>query len=139
MLITHDGLDANSVTVSITVHALLITKCEGKVLSLVSLDPRRFRLEAWWVLEEGYEGKVDIGQQRSWEVSSIHVPDGRRCTARDATLVACFLPWRKTLHSTELLQVQISSRRSKTKRHTTEMKEHPHSEEGTKCLNCSKI
>ena len=36
--ITRDGLDSNSVTVSKTVHALLITKCEGKALSLVSLD-----------------------------------------------------------------------------------------------------
>ena len=30
--ITHDGLDANSVTMSKTVHALLITKCKGKAL-----------------------------------------------------------------------------------------------------------
>ena len=39
-----------------TVHALLITKCEGKALSLVSLFFRRFGLEAWRVLKEEYEG-----------------------------------------------------------------------------------
>ena len=50
--ITHDALDANSVTMSKTVHALLITKCEGKALSLVSLVPRRFGLEAWRVVKE---------------------------------------------------------------------------------------
>ena len=55
--ITHDGLDANSATISKTVHALLITKCEGKTLSLVSLVPRRFGLEAWRVLKEEHEGK----------------------------------------------------------------------------------
>ena len=54
--ITHDGLDSNSVTMSKTVHALLIRKCEGKALSLVSFVPRRFGLEAWRVLKEGYEG-----------------------------------------------------------------------------------
>ena len=55
--ITHDGQDANSVARSKTVHALIITKCEGNALSLVSLVPRRSGLEAWRVLKEGYEGK----------------------------------------------------------------------------------
>ena len=55
--ITHDGLDANSVTISKTVHASLFTKCEGTALSLDSLVPRRFGLEAWRVLKEEYEGK----------------------------------------------------------------------------------
>ena len=55
--ITHDGLEANSVTTNKTVHALLITKCEGKAPSLVSLVPRRFALEVWRVLKEEYEGK----------------------------------------------------------------------------------
>ena len=55
--IKHDGPDANSVTPCRTVHALLITKCEGKALSLVSLVPRRFGLEAWRVLKEKYDGK----------------------------------------------------------------------------------
>ena len=63
--ITHDGLDANSVTISKTVHALLITNCEGKARSLVSLVPRRFGVEAWRVLQEEYEGKVENAQQRS--------------------------------------------------------------------------
>ena len=40
--IRHDGLDANSVAISSTVCALLVTKCEGKALSLVSLSPRHF-------------------------------------------------------------------------------------------------
>ena len=55
--ITHDGLDTNSVTISKTVHTLLITKCQGKALSLVSLVPRRFGLEARRVLKVEYEGK----------------------------------------------------------------------------------
>ena len=40
--IKHKSLDANSLLASRTVHALLITKCESKALSLVSLVPRRF-------------------------------------------------------------------------------------------------
>ena len=44
--ITHDGLDAKSVTISKTVHVLL-TNCEGEAPSLVSVVPRRFGLEAW--------------------------------------------------------------------------------------------
>ena len=55
--ITHDGLDANSLTTSRTVHALLVTECEGKALSLVSLVPRRLEVEPWRVLREEYEGK----------------------------------------------------------------------------------
>ena len=55
--ITNDGLDANSVTISKTVHTLLITRCEGKALSLVTLGPRRFGLEAWRVLKEECEGR----------------------------------------------------------------------------------
>ena len=62
--ITQDGLDANSVTKSKTVHASLITKCEGKALPLVSFVPRRFGVEAWRVLKEVYEGKVENAQQR---------------------------------------------------------------------------
>ena len=54
--IRHDGLDDNSRLTSKTVHALLITKCEGKALSLVSLAPRRHGFEAWRVLKEEYEG-----------------------------------------------------------------------------------
>ena len=55
--IRHDGLDDNSRLTSKTVGALLITKCEGKALSLVSLAPRRHGFEAWRVLKEKYEGK----------------------------------------------------------------------------------
>ena len=55
--IRHGGLDANSVTITRTVHALLITECEGEAPSLVSLVPRRFALEAWRVFKEEYEGK----------------------------------------------------------------------------------
>ena len=40
-IITHDGLDVNSVAMSKAVHALLIMKCKGRALSLVSLVPRR--------------------------------------------------------------------------------------------------
>ena len=36
---------------------LLITKCEGKALSLVSRFRRRFGLEAWRVLKEEFEVK----------------------------------------------------------------------------------
>ena len=49
---------------------------------------------------------MEIAQQRSSEVLSTHVPDGNRCTARDAALVTCLLPGRKTLRSTELPQVK---------------------------------
>ena len=35
-----------------TVHALLITKCEGNALSLVSVVLRRHGLEAWRVLKQ---------------------------------------------------------------------------------------
>ena len=55
--IRHDGLDDNSRLTSKTVCALLITKCEGKALSLVSLAPRRHGFEAWRVFKENYEGK----------------------------------------------------------------------------------
>ena len=55
--IRHDGLDDNSLLISKTVSALLITKCEGKALSLVSLVSRRHGFEAWRVLKEEYEGK----------------------------------------------------------------------------------
>ena len=55
--LTHGGLDANSVTISKTVRALLITTCEGQALTLVSLVPRRFGLEAWRLLKEKNEGK----------------------------------------------------------------------------------
>ena len=50
----HDGLDDNSLLISKTVHALLITKCKCKALSLVSLAPRRHGFEgfeAWRVLK----------------------------------------------------------------------------------------
>ena len=56
-LIRHDGLDDNSLLISKTVRALHITKCEGKALSLVSLDPRRQGFEALRVFKEEYEGK----------------------------------------------------------------------------------
>ena len=62
--IKHDGLDANSLTISRTVRSLLITKCEGKALSLVSMVFRRFGLEAWRVLKEEFGAKVEIAQQR---------------------------------------------------------------------------
>ena len=56
--IKHDGVEENSQMISRTVRALLITKCEGKVLSLVSLVFGRHGLEAWQVLKEECEGKV---------------------------------------------------------------------------------
>ena len=95
--IKHDGLKANSVTISRTVHALLITKREGKAPSLVSLVLRRFGLEAWRVLKEEYGSK-----------GGNHTA---ACTAKNTTLVTSLLPVRKTLHSAELLQVQTCSRR----------------------------
>ena len=54
--ITHDGLDDNSLSKSRTVDAVLITRCDGKALSMVSLVPRRHGLEAWRVLKEEHEG-----------------------------------------------------------------------------------
>ena len=60
LFIRHDGLDDNSLLISKTVHALLITKCRCKALSLVSLAPRRHGfegIEAWRVLKEEYGGQ----------------------------------------------------------------------------------
>ena len=45
--IRHDDLDDNSLLISQTVRALLITKCEGKALSLVSLAPQRHGFEGF--------------------------------------------------------------------------------------------
>ena len=102
--ITHDGLDANSVTISRTVHSLLITKCEGKALSLVSLIPPRFGLEVWRGLKEEYEGVRGILNPRARKEKMYS--EGR-------DLGDMLASWRKTLHGTELPQVQTSSRRSK--------------------------
>ena len=55
--IRHDGLDDNSRLTSKTIRALLITECEGKALSLVSLASERHGFEAWRVLKKKYEGK----------------------------------------------------------------------------------
>ena len=57
LFVRRDGLDDNSLLISKAVHALLITKCEGKARSLVSPAPRRHGFEAWRVLKEEYEGK----------------------------------------------------------------------------------
>ena len=54
----NEGLDAGAVLVSGAVHVLLITKCEGEALSLVSLVSRRHGLEASRVLNGEYKGKV---------------------------------------------------------------------------------
>ena len=54
--IRHDGLGDNSRLTSKTVRALLITECEGKALSLVSLAPRRHGFEAWRVLKKKVRG-----------------------------------------------------------------------------------
>ena len=63
--VRHDGLDDNSLLISNTVHALLITKCEGKALSLISLVPRRHGFEAWRSSRKSTRAKVEIAQQRS--------------------------------------------------------------------------
>ena len=55
--IKHEGLDTNRVATSRTVPALLITKCGGKALSLVSLVLRRFGWDARRVLKEECEDK----------------------------------------------------------------------------------
>ena len=49
---TNAGLDTPSVLVSRTAYALLITRCVGKTLSVVSLVSRRYGLEAWRVLKD---------------------------------------------------------------------------------------
>ena len=63
--IRHDGLDDKSLLISKTFHALLITKCEGKALSLISLVPRRCGFEAWHSSKKSTRAKVEIAQQRS--------------------------------------------------------------------------
>ena len=91
-LIKHEALDANGLLVSRKGHALVITRCEGKALSLVSLVPRRFGLEAWRVLKDVYEG---IGGNRMAALPrGILNPCARweRCTVRDVTLATCLHP-----------------------------------------------
>ena len=55
--LNNDTMVERALQVSKTVYALLITKTEGKALSLVSLVPRRHGLEAWRLLKEEYEGR----------------------------------------------------------------------------------
>ena len=55
--------------------------------------------------------KVGTAQQRSRGVFSTHVPAGKRCAARDATLVTCVLLGRETLRSTELPQHALAAYR----------------------------
>ena len=59
-LVKHESLDANSSLVGRTVHALFLSKCEAKALSLDSLIPRRFGFS-----RKSMRAKVEIAQQRS--------------------------------------------------------------------------
>ena len=94
--ITHDGLDANSVTISKTVHVLFITKCEGKALSLVSLVLRCFGLEGWRVLKEECEGKG--GNRSAALLRGILNPRARweKIHSEGRDLGECLLHGRKT-------------------------------------------
>ena len=74
---THDGLDDNSLSKSRTVDAVLVTKCDGKALSMVSLVPRRHGLEAWRVLKEEYEGTG--GNRTAALLRGIFNPRARWC------------------------------------------------------------
>ena len=38
-------------------HALLVCKCDGKALSIVTLQPRRHGMEAWRQIKLEYEGR----------------------------------------------------------------------------------
>ena len=46
-----------AVDCSKALYALLIAKCEGKALGVITLVPRRHGLEAWRLLKAEYEGK----------------------------------------------------------------------------------
>ena len=52
-------------------------------------------MEAWRFLKEDYECKGGIRTAALLRGILDHVPDGRRCTARDATLVTCSGSWGK--------------------------------------------
>ncbi len=45
--IEHDGISEAVLAVSRALNVLLVTKCEGKALSIVSLAPKRHGLECW--------------------------------------------------------------------------------------------
>ena len=76
---------------------------EGKALSLVSLVTRRFGLEAWRVLKEEYEGK---GGNRTAALLRCILNPRRRWEKMQSE-------GRDLGDTTELPQVQTSSRRSK--------------------------
>ena len=55
--ISNGRMTEDPLAASTTLYALLVTKTDGKALSLVTLVPRRHGLEAWRVLKGEYEGR----------------------------------------------------------------------------------
>ena len=55
--ISNGRMTEEPLAASTTLYALLVTKTDGKALSLVTLVPRRHGLEAWRVLKGEYEGR----------------------------------------------------------------------------------
>ena len=63
--IRHEGLDANSLATCRTFRTLLVTNCEDKALSLVSLVPCALDLKRGEYARKSVRAKVGIAQQRS--------------------------------------------------------------------------
>ncbi len=54
--IERDGISEDALAVSKALRALLVTKCEGTALSIVSPAPKRRGLDCWRQLKLEYEG-----------------------------------------------------------------------------------
>ena len=94
--IKDDGLGHQTVRHQVrTVHALLVTECDGKDPSLVSLVPRRIGLEAWrraqW--EKMYNEGRDLGDGMlaSWEKGVTQY----RVASEVQTSSEAVSPWRR--------------------------------------------
>ena len=62
--ITHDGLDDNSLSKSRTVDAVLITRCDGKVLSRFPWFHDVMALRSGECSKKSTRAQVEIAQQR---------------------------------------------------------------------------
>ena len=78
---------------------LFVHRKQGLFLSVdvddIEMAGRKQHLSPMW---QKLMRLVGLGEPTSFLDNVYHVPGGRRCTARDATLVACLLPGRRTLH-----------------------------------------
>jgi hypothetical protein len=65
----------DAVNCSKALYALLIVKCEGNALGILTLVPQRYRLEAWRLLDGEYEGKQ--GSRIAAMLREILYPGGK--------------------------------------------------------------